>query len=420
MYGGRHPQTKAARDAPAVAAWHPAGSIEGRRLTEHPSRRHRLFFFVVVLLVVGVPLLVVGGTGTRAVAATTAAPSTTRSCPAAVWPLARDAEQTVVVPVEETDVAAVRPQVAAGVGGVILFGSAAPEDLAAQLRALEAAAPGGIDPFVMADEEGGEVQRLANLTGSIPSARQMGATMSPAEIERLALTLGRRLRAAGVSMDLAPVLDVDGGAGPNARDADGTRSFSPHEPVAAADGLAFARGLEQAGVIPVVKHFPGLGGATGNTDLEPAATRPLAVLEANGGGLLPFEAAVRAGLPAVMVSNATVPGLTSVPASISHAAIDGLLRNELGFHGLVMTDSLSVKSLSDIGRSVPAASVSAIGAGADLVLFNAGATEVGVSAAIVRAELSAVSGSRLDASTLRAAAGAVLAAKDVPGCAAGG
>jgi beta-N-acetylhexosaminidase len=336
-------------------------------------------------------------------------------CPATTWPLARDAEQTIAVPVEETDVAAVRQQVAGGVGGVVLFGSAAPPGLAEQLHALESVAPGGIDPLVMTDEEGGEVQRMANLVGSVPSARQMGSTMSPAQIEALAEALGRRLLAAGVTMDLAPVLDVDGGAGPDATDADGTRSFSPLEPVASADGLAFARGLESAGVIPVVKHFPGLGGATGNTDLEPASTPPLATLERVG--LKPFESAVRAGIPAVMVSNATVPGLTSVPASISHAAIDGLLRGTLHFAGLVVTDSLSVKSLSDIGRSTPSASVSAVASGADLVLFNAGASDVGaVTAGIVQAELAAVAQHRLGAAVLRAAATEVLAAKKVGGC----
>ena len=124
--------------------------------------------------------------------------------------------------------------------------------------------------------------------------------------DRLALRVGRRMRAAGVTMDLAPVLDLDGGPGPNARDPDGTRSFSPIEKTASAAGLAFAAGLQAAGVVPVVKHFPGLGGATGNTDLMAAAMLPWSSLQRNG--LLPFAAAVRAGVPAVMVANASVPG----------------------------------------------------------------------------------------------------------------
>jgi beta-N-acetylhexosaminidase len=298
---------------------------------------------------------------------------------------------------------------------VILFGSSAPAGLPAQLEALDSAAPGGIAPFVMADEEGGEVQRVANLVGSLPSARQMGATLGPGRIEQLALALARRLRADGVTMDLAPVLDLDGGAGPNAEDADGTRSFSPREPVATADGLAFARGLLAGGVVPVVKHFPGLGGATGNTDLEPAATPPLGALERSG--LLPFAAAVRAGLPAVMVSDATVPGLTSVPASISHAVIGGLLRGRLGFRGLVVTDALTAKSLSGAGYPLTVAAVAAIASGADLLLFNADpGNTAAVTASVVGAELAAVGTGRLAASALRQAAGEVLAAKHVPGC----
>ena len=131
-----------------------------------------------------------------------------------------------MVPVEENDVASVTPDVAGGAGGVILFGSSAPPDLAHAIAGLAASAPGGIRPFVMTDEEGGAVQRMANLVGSVPSAREMGATMTPTQITRLARGLGLRLRAAGVTMDLAPVLDVDGGAGPDNRNPDGTRSFS--------------------------------------------------------------------------------------------------------------------------------------------------------------------------------------------------
>jgi beta-N-acetylhexosaminidase len=190
----------------------------------------------------------------------------------ATWSLDRLVQQTIVVPVDENDVGAVRAEVAAGAGGVILFGGSAPADLGTELRSLNASAPGGIAPFVMTDEEGGAVQRRANLVGSITSARQMGATMDPAQIEELARGVALRMRAAGVTMDLAPVLDIDAGQGPNDRDPDGTRSFSPDQSTAAADGLAFARGLADGSVIAVAKHFPGLGGATGNTDVTAAAT----------------------------------------------------------------------------------------------------------------------------------------------------
>ena len=162
---------------------------------------------------------------------------------------------------------------------------------------------------------------MANLVGSIPSAREMAATMTPAQIERLAFQADRRMKAASVTMDLATVLDLDGGQGPDATNPAGTRSFSPVEKIASADGLAFATGLQAAGVVPVAKHFPGLGGATGNTDFTPAPTLPWSNLQVNG--LPSFTAAVPAGIRAVMVSNAAVPGLTNLPASLSPEVITG-------------------------------------------------------------------------------------------------
>src|SRR5947208_219831 len=298
----------------------------------------------------------------------TPTPCTTASI-LATWTVIRLAEQTVVIPVDENNVMSVRSEVAAGAGGVILFGSSAPTNLGAQLQALAAVAPDGIKPFIMTDEEGGVVQRMANLVGSIPSARQMGATMTPAQIEQLAFGLAQRMRAAGVTMDLAPVLDVDGGQGPNNFNADGTRSFSANVATASGDGVAFATGLRHGGIVPVVKHFPGLGGATGNTDVTAAAAQSWSALQ--GGGLLPFEAAVAAHIPAVMVANATVPGLTNQPASVSPAVINGILRGRLGFEGLVITDSLSAVALSASGYTVSSAAVAALGAGADMVLYNA-------------------------------------------------
>src|SRR5207248_9371178 len=150
------------------------------------------------------------------------------------WPLGRLAEQTIVVPVDERDVAAVRAEVSAGAGGILLFGTSAPSDLGTQLHALETFAPGGVAPFVMTDEEGGAVQRMANIVGFIPSARQMAATMSPAQIEQLAYQLAPHMHAAGVTMDIAPVLDVAVGPGPNILDPDGSRYFTSVGVIAAA------------------------------------------------------------------------------------------------------------------------------------------------------------------------------------------
>jgi beta-N-acetylhexosaminidase len=334
----------------------------------------------------------------------------------ATWNLTRLAEQTVVIPVDETNVLSIRAEVAAGAGGVILFGSYAPANLGAQLQSLDAAAPGGLAPFIMTDEEGGVVQRMANLVGSIPAPRQMGATMSPAQIRQLATGLAQRMRASGVTMDLAPVLDVDGGQGPNNFDADGTRSFSANVGIASNDGVAFATGLLAGGVTPVVKHFPGLGGAAGNTDVVAAATLPWSQLQS--GGLRPFEAAIAANVPAVMIANATVPGLSSLPASISPTVINGVLRQQLGFHGLVITDSLSAVAISSAGYSVPQAAVAALRAGADMVLYNAGPSSVAqLTDQTVAAIVAAVNTGALSRAALQSSVARVLAAKGVNLCA---
>jgi beta-N-acetylhexosaminidase len=349
----------------------------------------------------------------------TTSPSPAGSCtPAqalASWPLQRLASQVVVVPVQLDDIAAATPEVRAGVGGVILFGRTVPADLAVRLAALRAAAPAGLPPFVMADEEGGAVQRLRGLVGPVPSARDLAASTTPAGIESLAARIGRAMRAAGVTMDLAPVLDLDDGPGPDAEHPDGTRSYGTDPDRTAADGLAFADGLRAAGVVPVVKHFPGLGGATGNTDDEAASTLPWATLRQSG--LRPFLTAVRHGVPAVMVGNASVPGLTYLPASISHEVVTDVLRDQLGFHGLVVTDSLSARALVAAGYPVPRAVAWAIGAGADLTLFDASPGDVpATTRGAVDAVVDAVTTGQLPRSRLVDAVAHVLAAKGVDPC----
>ena len=347
--------------------------------------------------------------------APSSSPACTQSRALGGWSTRRLAAQTVVVPVQETDVGVAAPGVAAGAGGIILFGSAAPANLGSAVAQLDRGAQGHIAPLVMTDEEGGAVQRMANLVGSIPSARDMAATMTPRQIEQLALQAGRRMKAAGVNMDLAPVLDLDGGDGPSATDPDGTRSFSLDQKVATADGLAFAAGLARAGVVPVVKHFPGLGQATANTDVQPASTLPWSQLQS--AGLLPFRAAVRARAPAIMISNASVPGLTSLPASISPTVITRVLRQQLGFSGLVLTDSLSAGALSSPGYSVATASVAALEAGADMVLYGADpGSAVPVMTQVVQAIRAAVSAGKLSRSRLRDAVAHILAVKHVNLC----
>ncbi|HWD08799.1 MAG TPA: glycoside hydrolase family 3 N-terminal domain-containing protein [Actinomycetota bacterium] len=359
--------------------------------------------------------------------------ASSRSCltPAqqiAGWSVARKAAQLVAIPSYNFNIDQLGAPLAAGAGGVLLIGSApAPANLASRIRAAAALAPPGVPPVVMADEEGGGVQRLEDLVGSIPWPRQMAAADTPAAVSALAAEVARKMKAAGVSMDLAPVLDVDGGAGPMATDADGQRSFGAVPATVTRYGNAFIEGLEAGGVIPVAKHFPGLGGASANTDYGAASTLPLTTLQTRA--LPPFAAAVAGGIPAVMVANASVPGVSSGPASLSSAVIGGMLRGDLHFTGLVLTDSVSGGAIAAAGFSVPAAAVAAIGAGADLVLFGSTVTAAetallspaGVAAsfeAIVSAISAAVGTGMLPMSRLDAAAADVLSAKAslLPAC----
>lgn len=334
------------------------------------------------------------------------------------WSDERLAMGTIAVPVGESNVGDVTSEVSAGAGGVVLFGADAPADLGAGLTALEDRVPGHLGLLVMTDEEGGGIQRMANLVGSLPWPSWMGAHWTKTEIEAAVEAVGQKMAAANVNMDLSPVVDVDGtDTAPSATDPDGWRSFSGNTAIVARDGLAYMRGLLSAGVVPVLKHFPGLGGASGDTDDAPAHTLPWGKLQKVA--LPPFIEGIRNGAPAIMVSNATVPGLASYPASLSPAVISHELKGTLGFRGLVLTDSLSAKAISGAGFTVPEAAVQALVAGADLVLFgptdNAGATASQTSA-VESAIVAAVTSGHLSRSRLIGAVEAVLVAHHVTLC----
>jgi beta-N-acetylhexosaminidase len=320
-------------------------------------------------------------TTTQALTSTSSVPSTSStSAPpgacldraaVATWSLSRRATELIAVPALSADPAVVQAAVSEGAGGILLLGPMpGAAQLAADLHSDVAArsARSGRVPLVMVDQEGGGVQRLGADVASLPWPREMAATMTPAQVQQRVEAVGRQMAALGVNVDLAPVLDLDGGRSLSASDPDGPRSFSTDPVLAASYGAAFVAGLRAAGVLPVVKHFPGLGQSSGNTDYGPASTRPYSDLQT--AGLVPFERTISAGAPGVMVANATVPGLTSKPASVSAAVINGLLRGQLHFGGLVTTDSLSAGAISQAGYDVSSAAVASIEAGADLVLFG--------------------------------------------------
>jgi beta-N-acetylhexosaminidase len=333
------------------------------------------------------------------------------------WTLPRLANETIAVPVYATNIGAMGPAARAGYGGLLLFGTTAPPTLAPILATLQRQRPGHYALVVMTDEEGGGVVRLTNLVGSFPWAQTMGKNLTAAQITQVGLRIGRKLIGAGVNTDLAPVLDVDGRAQePGATNPDGYRSFGGDPAIAAADGTAFMKGLTQAGVLSVVKHFPGLGYSTRNTDYGPANTLSWAKLQTTG--LVPFKQAIANGATAVMMSNARVSGLSSLPAGLSPVVVQAL-RSTLGFTGLIVTDSLSAGAISALHLAEPAASVKALAAGDDLILYgspSSPAASLALAAKISSAVVKAVQAGTLSRATLVSAAAQVLAARNQLSC----
>jgi hypothetical protein len=257
------------------------------------------------------------------------------------------------------------------------------------------------------DEEGGPIARLSNVIGALPSPRQMAAGWTPAQVQSGLANHGSAMRSLGMTMDLAPVLDT---ASPNDPVAgESYRSFSENGEVAATYGLAFANGLRGGGIVPVAKHFPGLGHANANTDLGPSVDPPLSQLETDD--LVPFQRASAAGLPVTMVGHPMVPGLSgNVPASLSPATYQ-FLRGSLLFGGVAMTDDLSAGAISAAGYSQAAATVKAIESGADMAMIDAGQWSAAVNALAQAVASHGLSLAQVDASVDR-----ILTAKGITVC----
>ncbi|HEX4723049.1 MAG TPA: glycoside hydrolase family 3 N-terminal domain-containing protein [Pseudonocardiaceae bacterium] len=221
--------------------------------------------------------------------------------------------------------------------------------------------------FVAMDEEGGRVQRVPGPHGRLPSARTMTATMSSTQVRALATSLGVELRGLGVNVDFAPDADVSD------QPADaviGDRSFSNDPTVVTAYAGAFAAGLRSSGVLPVLKHFPGHGHATGDSHTGPAIDPPLSALTTDD--LVPYRTLPNIGRTSVMVGHLEVPGLTgTVPASLSPAAYQ-LLRQTYRFDGVAFTDDLgtmvAITAHYDLSDSV----LTALQSGADVALWVTG------------------------------------------------
>src|ERR1700733_71846 len=222
---------------------------------------------------------------------------------------------------------------------------------------------------VSVDEEGGRVARLSKLIGPAPSARVLAQTHTPNEVYGMALDRGHRIRGLGITVDFAPDVDV---TDPPHDTAIGDRSFSPDPQKVVEYAGAYARGLRDAGLLPVLKHFPGHGHGSGDSHTGGVVTPPLDQLQNDD--LVPYRTLVTAPPVGVMIGHLQVPGLTgNEPASLSRAAVQ-LLRSGTGykapaFDGPVFSDDLSSMAAINERFSVPDAVLRSLQAGTDVALW---------------------------------------------------
>lgn len=249
------------------------------------------------------------------------------------------------------------------IGGVTLFAKNVQDS--AQVATLcrdlqETAAAAGLPPLLVAiDQEGGSVERLPL---GMPGAMALGAAGSASAAERAGELTGRALRAAGVNVNFAPVLDVNTNP---ANPVIGTRSFGEDPTLVSALGRAYVRGLQRQGVMATAKHFPGHGDTAVDSHLDlPVLPHSLERLRAVE--FAPFRE-ISGHVAAMMTGHIVVAAMGMTPATLSPALLDGMLRREWGFEGVIFTDSLAMSAILDhVGPG--RAAVLALLAGADVLL----------------------------------------------------
>ncbi|SFF50211.1 glycoside hydrolase family 3 protein [Blastococcus tunisiensis] len=258
-----------------------------------------------------------------------------------------------------------------GLAGICVYGQnltdggePAPDRVRALGDAVRRVRP---DALVALDEEGGDVTRLEYLVGSgYPGNLALGVADDEALTEAVAAAIGADLRRAGVTVDLAPSVDVNSDS---RNPVIGVRSFGPDPDAVARHGAAYVRGLRSAGVAAAAKHFPGHGATTVDSHLGlPTIDADEATFRRRE--LPPFAAAVTAGVDLVMTSHVVFTALDEQPATLSRRLLVDLLRTELGFDGVVVTDALDMAGVR-AAHGIARAGALSLAAGADLLLIGA-------------------------------------------------
>ena len=283
-----------------------------------------------------------------------------------------------------------RRRVVDGLGGIVLFSNniESPDQVAALTTALREARP---DVLIATDEEGGDVTRLEAATGSsYPGNLALGRINDVVLTQAVAASIGRDLADAGINLDFAPVADVN--TNPD-NPIIGVRSFGDRPELVATHVAAFVTGLQSQGVAACAKHFPGHGDTKVDSHLE------LPIVDQNfdelaPGALVPFRAAIQAGVEAIMTAHLVVPAYDAVPATLSGRILTELLRGELGFDGLIVTDALEMRAISrTVG--VHEGAVMALAAGADAICIGRKLADDGTVEGLARAIVEAVQAGRL-------------------------
>ena len=285
----------------------------------------------------------------------------------------------------------------APVGGYILFSRHTPNKaetltLTQQLRYASPRLP----PFIAVDQEGGRVARISFIS-RLPAARQLAA-LRPEIVARIGWLLGQELYGLGFNLNFAPVMDV---STRSENPVIGDRAFSSDAVAVAIQGVAFIDGLQSAGIAATAKHFPGHGDTRTDSHLTlPVIDHSRDRLERVE--LLPFQAAVKTNVDMVMIGHLHLPALDprpDLPATLSWPIVSGLLREQLGYEGIIITDAMNMRAVSDRFGSDQAA-VMAFKAGVDIILMPADFF-VAYNAMLVAVQTGEISQSRLDDSLRR-------------------
>lgn len=301
-----------------------------------------------------------------------------------------------------------------GLGGVCIFGQNV--ESADQLRALNATLrAANPDAVIAIDEEGGDVTRLFHDRGApFPGNAVLGRIDDIELTRRVATTVGEALVATGCTLTFAP--DVDVNANPD-NPVIGVRSFGADAELVARHTAAWVDGLQQTGVAASAKHFPGHGDTATDSHLElPVVDLPIETLRERE--LVPFRAAIAAGSRSIMTSHILLPQLDAEnPATLSSRILQGLLRGELGFGGVIVTDALDMAGASGV-HGIPEAAVRALAAGCDLLCIGTDNTDDELTE-IVSAVEAAIAAGRLPAERVREAAARVRGLASAPAAPAG-